>query len=63
MIAELKENRDGSPSKNRLMKRSFLTLNRKPRAQDFEERLSGRIVGQERAVRRMRVFTKFFWLE
>src|SRR5437762_12138828 len=24
-----------------------------PRAQDFEERLTGRIVGQERAVRRM----------
>src|SRR5216117_1540973 len=31
-----------------------------PRAQDFEQRLSDRIVGQERAVRRMRGLYKIF---
>ena len=39
---------------NDTMNKVFLDPDQKsPRAQDFEERLSARIVGQERAVRRM----------
>src|SRR4030095_3268386 len=39
---------------NKTMGTVFLDPDQKsPRAQDFEERLSARIVGQERAVRRM----------
>jgi hypothetical protein len=32
-----------------------------PRAQEFEEGLRGRIVGQERAVRQMSSFYQIFW--
>src|SRR5215217_8210179 len=39
---------------NEMMEKVFLDPDQKsPRAQDFEEKLSARIVGQERAVRRM----------
>lgn len=48
MIAEMAD------KKEELMGTVFLDPDQKsPRAQDFEERLSARIVGQERAVRRM----------
>ena len=49
MIAELEMD-----TLNETMRTVFLDPDQKsPRAQDFEERLSARIVGQERAVRRM----------
>jgi ATP-dependent Clp protease ATP-binding subunit ClpB len=47
MIAEMEKQTD-------IMETVFLDPDQKsPRAQEFEEKLSGRIVGQERAVRRM----------
>jgi ATP-dependent Clp protease ATP-binding subunit ClpA len=53
MIAELKRTEMEAPAKQ-IDETVFLDPEQKsPRAQDFEERLSGRIVGQERAVRRM----------
>src|SRR6266404_68091 len=53
MIAELKRTEMEAPAKQ-IDEKVFLDPEQKsPRAQDFEERLSGRIVGQERAVRRM----------
>ena len=49
MIAEMEKDKT-----EELMGTVFLDPDQKsPRAQDFEERLSARIVGQERAVRRM----------
>jgi ATP-dependent Clp protease ATP-binding subunit ClpA len=52
VIAELKK--EMSAPEKHLDETVFLDPDQKsPRAQDFEERLSGRIVGQERAVRRM----------
>src|SRR3982751_19615 len=51
VIAELKKM---SAPEKQIEEAVFLDPDQKsPRAQDFEERLSGRIVGQERAVRRM----------
>src|SRR5260370_20964458 len=53
MIAELKRTEMEATAKQ-IDEKVFLDPEQKsPRAQDFEERLSGRIVGQERAVRRM----------
>jgi ATP-dependent Clp protease ATP-binding subunit ClpB len=52
VIAELKK--EMSASEKQIEEAVFLDPDQKsPRAQDFEERLSARIVGQERAVRRM----------
>ncbi len=52
MIAELKK--EMSAPEKQIDEPVFLDPDQKsPRAQDFEERLSARIVGQERAVRRM----------
>src|SRR5438477_4446597 len=52
VIAELKK--EMSASEKQLDETVFLDPDQKsPRAKDFEDRLSGRIVGQERAVRRM----------
>lgn len=52
MIAEMEK--DMSAPEKQLDETVFLDPDQKsPRAQDFEERLSARIVGQERAVRRM----------
>ncbi len=52
MIAELKK--EMSAPEKQIDETVFLDPDQKsPRAQDFEERLSARIVGQERAVRRM----------
>ena len=52
MIAELKK--DMSAPEKQIDETVFLDPDQKsPRAQDFEERLGARIVGQERAVRRM----------
>ena len=53
MIAELERTEMEAPAKQ-IDETVFLDPEQKsPRAQDFEERLTGRIVGQERAVRRM----------
>src|SRR5260221_11745824 len=53
MIAELERTEMEAPIKQ-IDETVFLDPEQKsPRAQDFEERLGGRIVGQERAVRRM----------
>src|SRR5213083_3081467 len=53
MIAELKRTEMEAPAKQ-IDETVFLDPEQKsPRAQDFEERLYARIVGQERAVRRM----------
>src|SRR5437870_5676211 len=53
VIAELKKEIMATPEKQ-LEETVFLDPDQKsPRAQDFEERLEARIVGQERAVRRM----------
>ena len=53
MIAELSREEMSAPKKQ-IDETVFLDPDQKsPRAQDFEERLSARIVGQERAVRRM----------
>ena len=53
MIAELKRTEMEAPVKQ-IDETVFLDPEQKsPRAQDFEERLGARIVGQERAVRRM----------
>src|SRR5438046_4673343 len=53
MIAELKRTEMEAPVKQ-IDETVFLDPEKKsPRAQDFEERLGARIVGQERAVRRM----------
>jgi hypothetical protein len=52
VIAELKK--EMSAPEKQIDEAVFLDPDQKsPRAQDFEERLSARIVGQERAVRRM----------
>src|SRR6476661_5758233 len=53
VIAEMKIKEMSAPEKH-LDESVFLDPDQKsPRAQDFEQRLSARIVGQERAVRRM----------
>jgi len=53
MIAELKRDQMDAPKKQ-LSETVFLDPDQKsPRAQDFEDRLGARIVGQERAVRRV----------
>src|ERR1700687_3137941 len=53
MIAEMEIEKMQAPAKQ-IDETVFLDPEQKsPRAQDFEERLGGRIVGQERAVRRM----------
>src|SRR5438552_1743054 len=53
MIAEMKIKEMSAPEKQ-IDETVFLDPDQKsPRAQDFEERLGARIVGQERAVRRM----------
>jgi len=52
VIAELKK--EMSASEKQMDEPVFLDPDQKsPRAKDFEDRLGGRIVGQERAVRRM----------
>jgi ATP-dependent Clp protease ATP-binding subunit ClpA len=53
MIAELKRDQMDAPKKQ-ISETVFLDPDQKsPRAQDFEDRLGARIVGQERAVRRV----------
>jgi ATP-dependent Clp protease ATP-binding subunit ClpA len=53
MIAELKRDEMDAPE-NKINETVFLDPDQKsPRAQDFEDRLGARIVGQERAVRRV----------
>ena len=53
VIAEMKIKEMSAPEKQ-IDETVFLDPDQKsPRAQDFEERLGARIVGQERAVRRM----------
>src|SRR3989440_12257073 len=53
MIAEMEIEKMNAPEKQ-IDETVFLDPDQKsPRAQDFEERLGARIVGQERAVRRM----------
>src|SRR5438093_8660396 len=53
MIAEMEIEKMSAPE-NKIDETVFLDPDQKsPRAQDFEERLGARIVGQERAVRRM----------
>jgi ATP-dependent Clp protease ATP-binding subunit ClpB len=59
VIAELKK--EMSAPEKQIDETVFLDPDQKsPRAQDFEERLGARIVGQERAVRRMRGLYQIF---
>jgi len=60
VIAELEK--EMSAPEKQLDETVFLDPDQKsPRAQDFEERLTARIVGQERAVRRMSGLYQIFW--